>query len=311
MANSWKKVSVVFKLKSPLHIGYLPSKGSVVSHTRYYIPGRNFWGAITKRITEHLFENPTADNYKDIGRQIIENFRFSYFYIYDGETIYFPKYTDEGVKYGDDKKSVTKAEFEHKFISSQISTAIDSESLTARDESLHEIEFINNKFIDKDGNLRNIKIAGCFWIKDGSKVGGKEVKINSVISIDNFNIIQELIVGGESKYGFGHILFESINEIKFPFVSFNWETPDEIQINKDEFLVGHLKYEKNIKFTGDIELLSGRGYYDPKKSEDNTSDRPGQIISIAEYYLSPGTRIISKSENCKLNWDGTLEIKNR
>ena len=98
--DEWKKINVVFKLKTPLHIGYIPFKGSVVSPTRYYVPGRNLWGAVTKRVTEHLCENPTANNYKNIGKQIMENFRFSYFYLYDGKTIYLPRYTDEGVKYG-------------------------------------------------------------------------------------------------------------------------------------------------------------------------------------------------------------------
>ena len=87
--NGWEKINVVFKLKSPLHIGYIPFKGSVISPTRYYVPGRNFWGAITKRITEYLYKNPKTEDYKETGKQVIENFRFSYFYLYDGFVIFF------------------------------------------------------------------------------------------------------------------------------------------------------------------------------------------------------------------------------
>ena len=77
----WKRFDVVFALNSPLHIGYLPfTKGLVISPTRYYVPGRNFWGAVTKRLTESLYNDPTKE-YKKIGKQIKENFRFSYFYL--------------------------------------------------------------------------------------------------------------------------------------------------------------------------------------------------------------------------------------
>jgi len=57
----------VFKLKTPIHIAYLPLKGSVVSQTRYFIPGRNLWGALTKRITEFINEEPEPEHYKNIG----------------------------------------------------------------------------------------------------------------------------------------------------------------------------------------------------------------------------------------------------
>ena len=304
----WKKVDIVFKLKSPLHIGYMPFKGSVVSPTRYYVPGRNLWGAITKRVTEYLCEKPKAKDYKKIGGQIMENFRSSYFYLYDGRKIYFPHYTDEGLKYGNGEEEITKSEFERRFIGSLISTAIDSNG-TAKDESLHEIEFINNKFRDENGDIKDVKIAGCIWIKENAKIGDRDVIINDKgIFIENFNVIRELTLGGESKYGFGHVLLDSINRVESSNLApFKWKNPEKIEIKSNEPLVTHLRYSKNIDFKGDIELLTGRGYFDPQKPV-KASDKPGEVISKPEYYLSPGT-VLDKHQDTKLRYDGILVTK--
>jgi len=313
--NGWEKINVVFKLKSPLHIGYIPFKGSVISPTRYYVPGRNFWGAITKRVTEYLYKNPKAEDYKETGKQVIENFRFSYFYLYDGKTIYLPCYTNNGLKYG----GVTKAEFEHRFIGSIVSTAIDSNG-TAKDESLHEIEFINNKFKDENGDLKDVKIAGCIWVRKNAKIKDKKIIMNNKgIFIENFNIIRELILGGESKYGFGHVLLDSVNMVEFP-IEVEYEQKSEksnkdykkciikVRINESKPLIAHLRYEKNIKFKGDIELLTGRGYFDPKNIE-RVSEKPGEVISRPKYHLSPGTILCSPTEDIVLNWNGALSFR--
>ena len=322
--NRWKKENFVFRLKSPLHIGYMPFKGSVVSPTRYYVPGRNFWGAVTKIVTESQYKKPEGKNYRKIGKRIIENFRFSYFYLYDGQVVYFPRYTDQGIKYG----GITKAEFEHRFIGSIVSTEIEDKTRTAKDKSLHEIEFINNQFRDKNGNIKPVMIAGCIWINEDAK---SEIKLKikeDGIFVNGSNIISELILGGESKYSFGHVQLAS--GVEFPKTApFKWgDIPEKIEIKQREPLVAHLKYNKNIKFEGDIELFTGIGFYDPKKLQDkdttegngnicsnNSSDgkkesegaeKPGRIISKPEFYFSPGT-VLEEDINCKLNWDGTLE----
>ncbi len=305
----WQKIDIVFKLKSPLHIGYIPFKGSVFSPTRYYVLGRNLCGAITKRITELLYNSPNKEKYKDVSIQVIENFIFSYFYVYDGRMIYFPHYTKKGLKYGDiseKNNKITKSEFEHRFIGSRISTAMDFISLTTKNKSLHEIEFINNKFKDEKGNIRDVKIAGSIWVKNDAKIENKEVKTDERgIFINNFDIIQELILGGESKYGFGHVLLDSVNQVKFPIEL--KENDNEVKIEQDKPLFAHLNYDKSIKFEGDVELLSGRGYFDPQDKE-RASENPGVIISEPEYYFAPGS-VINGIIYAVLQWDGSLKLR--
>ncbi len=308
---SWEKISVAFRLKSPLHLGYIPFKGSIVSPTRYYIPGKNLWGAVTKRITEHLYEKPNAKNYREIGIQVMKNFIFSYFYIYDGETVYFPLYTEEGLKYGDNKNLITKSEFEYRFIGSIISTSIDNTG-TVKYGSLHEIEFINNRFRNENGDLRDTKIVGCIWVKKNAKIRNKEIIINDKgIFIENFNIIKELILGGESKYGFGHVCGFVNKTVFLEIAPFRWEDPENIELKAGEPLVAHIEYNKRINFNGNVELLSGRGYFDPEK--DEIKNKPGEILLTPKYHFSPGTIIDLKNHEyikCKMNWDGKLCIIN-
>lgn len=308
----WERVSVTFKLKSPLHIGYLPFKCSVVSPTRYYVTGRNLWGAITKRITEELYHEPKGDDYRRIGGQVVRAFRFSYFYVYDGETVYYPEFTEEGLKYGDDKKKIAVSVFEKNFIGNRISTAIDERSYTAKSESLHEIEFINDSFRDESGCLKDVKITGCIWCKKGAAIDGKDIVYNNKgIFIGNFNIIEELILGGESKYGFGHVLLDTVNKVRLlekvgQIQEGSSDGELRVTIKEGSSLTVHLKYRQELKFKGDIELLSGRGHFYPHAEE--TSERPGKVISKPEYYFSPGTVFVRGGDiTAVIRWDGTLQ----
>jgi len=306
----WKRIDVIFTLKSPLHIGYLPFKGSVISPTRYYVPGRNFWGAVTKILTENLYENP-GEEYKKIGEQIKENFRFSYFYLYDGETIFIPKYSEEGLTFGD-KKKIDKFQFEYRFIGSRVLTAIDSDSGTAKHESLHEIEFIKDKFSDDGARIKDTKIIGCIWVKENSKLGDYEVQIkNNGIFVNNFNLIKELTLGGEQGYGFGLVELASILDNIFPIE----DTPNDKEVNiivgKDKPILSHLKYDRNIPFKGDLELLSGRGYDIEKESNEKAGykEKPGSILANLSYCFSPGTSIDPKDYmRFSLDWNGVIKI---
>lgn len=309
----WKRIDVIFTLKSPLHIGYLPFKGSVISPTRYYVPGKNFWGAITKRTTEHLCENPQGRNYKNIGSQIKDNFRFSYFYLYDDKTIYTPSYADDELKYD----NLLLPEFEHKFIGSRVLTAIDKNSGTAKDESLHEIEFIKDKYIDENGKVKTVKIIGCIWIKKETKLDNKNVEVkDNGIFINNFNIIEELTLGGELGYGFGLVKLESIipNGNLFPIKEVSLERNNIlIEIKDNKPIISHLQYDKDLQFKGDIEAITGRGYFDIEKDSllqpESYKVKPGSVLGEIRYYFSPGTIIKNLNETIIVDWKGILKIK--
>jgi len=87
----------------------------------------------------------------------------------------------------------------------------------------------------------------------------------------------------------------------------------KVEIEEDQPLISHLKYNEKIEFKGDIELLTGRGYFDPKKLEtdkniEEETNKPGEKISKPEYYFSPGTQL-TEEIICVVTWDGTLRIE--
>jgi hypothetical protein len=313
-----KRVDIIFTLKSPLHIGYLPFKGSVISPTRYYVPGKNFWGAITKRTTEHLYKDPHGSDYREVGDKIKNNFRFSYFYLYDDKTIYIPSFADDELKYG----NLLLPKFEHKFIGSRVLTEIDKNSGTAKDESLHEIEFIKDKYIDENEEVKTAKIIGCIWIKEKTKLDNKDVKIgNNGIFINDFNIIEELTLGGELGYGFGLVKLESIipNGKLFPIKEVSLEEENIlIEIEENQPIISHLQYDKSLQFKGDIEPITGRGYFDIEKNTESESEseneykkNPGKSLSKINYFFSPGSIIKLENNNTlSLNWNGILKVHN-
>jgi len=311
----WKRLDVVFTLKSPLHIGYLPFKGSIISPTRYYVPGRNFWGAITRRTTEMLLDNYTPNDYYSIGKQVMDNFRISYFYLYDDENVFIPKYTNKGLIFGNEKE-IYKSEFERRFIESRVITAIDKNSRTAEDASLHEIEFIKNKYKDDEKLVKNTKIIGCIWIKKDSKINEYEIKSNyDGIFVNNLNIIKELTLGGEQGYGFGVVKLEKIlNEKRFSIKDDPNNENIKIILNKNEYIPCHVRYHKGVYFQGDIEILMGRGYFDIEKNMKSSNGYKvdaGRALSKPDYYFSPGTKIELKDKlELILNWSGTVEISN-
>ncbi|HAW49396.1 TPA: hypothetical protein DCX16_00360 [bacterium] len=307
----WKRLDVIFVLKSPLHIGYLPFKGFVISPTRYYIPGKNLWGVITKRATENLYPTRPSDKYREIGEQIKENFKFSYFYLYDGDTIFVPSYTEEGLIFGDKEQIINKFEFEHRFIGSRVLTAIDCYLGTAKDESLHEIEFIKDKFKDKEGQVKDTRLIGCIWVKNGTNLNGNEIECNEKkgIFVGSFNLIEELIIGGEQNYGFGLMKLERIINGRFPIKDSPEGGEIKIVIKENEPILSHFKYTKDISFCGDIEIIAGRGYFDIEeaggKSATEYKKGAGKIISNKGYFLSPGT-LLKSERKVSLDWNGIL-----
>ncbi|MDI9615087.1 hypothetical protein [Methanothermobacter sp.] len=288
----WHELTVTFQLRSPLHIGYLPSRSSIFSPTRYYVPGRTLWGALTRSITESIHRHPGGADYRSIGHILRENFRFSYFYVHDGRTYYLPEYRDHGLIYG----GLDIYEFEGRFIASTVSTALRGGVVLKG--SLHETEYINNIFHDGE-KVEKTRIMGCIWVKNSPL--NLEIRKDGIF-IGDINILHELTLGGESKYGFGKVVLESIRSGGTPF---RVDVSNDIQIS-DEFLRGHMRYTHGLKFNGDLELVSGRAYFDPERS-NRPSEKPGGVIIKPEYYLTPGTQI-EDYEEASLCWDGSIKF---
>lgn len=143
---TWQMLDTVFRLESPLHIGY--RQIGTLAKTRYYVPGKNIWAAVTVRLAQ-MTSNGDLPDYRRIGKILAENVRFSYFFLSnnpeDVNADYSPKYQETGLMWG----NLSQDDFERRFITSFVTTAINHESRMAEDESLHEIELISHQTVEK------------------------------------------------------------------------------------------------------------------------------------------------------------------
>lgn len=305
----WWEINLFYELKSPLHIGYLPSKASVISPTRYYIPGKNFWGAYTKVLAEKLCGHPTPNHYSKIGKWFEKNVRFTYFYIYDEDSnsLLVPNYTEKGLKYGD----MSLSEFQNKFIGSFVSTAIDREKGTAKDEGLHEIEFINPKY-SSNSLTKNIRIFGKMFVKKNSTEEIKDICNCDDIEVDRCGIrvngedpFRTIFVGGELNYGFGRIEKLDVTS-RDSLLNLKFDLKDErVCIDfTDGIILGHMRYSEKYRFIGDVELVSGREYKPETKSRKKGTHRnPGEKIPLPEPHFTPGT-LIYNLQKVELDYRG-------
>lgn len=304
---SWQKLDVIFRILSPLHIGYLPNRpGTVIARTRYYVPGKNLWGTVTANLVPKLFQKPTPENYLEVGEWISDNLRFTYFYLSDGgKNQYCPQFTSEnGLQYGD----LPLQKFQKRFIGSRISTKI-SDKGTAEEKRLHEIEFINCNY-NHNGEIKPLYLEGSVFYNTTAQFRSEyQIRYKSeTLSLNRIDLFETLTLGGEFNYGFGRVEKAKINETS---EALNVENSKiKISIEKDEYIRGHLKYDTSLQFMGDIEIISGRTY---PKSSTGSSDkcfvRPGKKIEQGRYYFVPGTKIMNEKEFTLDPW-GRLFLPN-
>ncbi len=301
---SWQELDMIFKILSPLHIGYLPNRpGTVIARTRYYIPGKNLWGAATANLTPKLFQEPTPENYLEVGEWISDNLRFTYFYLSDGgKNQCCPQFTiEKGLQYS----GLSLQEFQKRFIGSRISTKI-SDKGTAEDKRLHEIEFINCND-NHDGEIKPLYLEGSVFYNTNAQFNKKyQIRYKSeTLSLNGIDLFETLTLGGELNYGFGRVQKTKIIETREDLDVENGKI--KISIEKDGYIQGHLKYDSSIQFMGDIEVVSGRTY--PKNNIeplDKCFVGPGKNIEQGKYYFVPGTKIMNQKDFALDSWGRLL-----
>ncbi len=280
---AWDLYECIFRVKSPLHIGF--HKISFLSRTRPYVPGKLIWAALTAKLTPLLDIN----NYQKVAQFLKESICYGYFYLFVDNQLYFPKYTEKDLKFGD----LYQNEFEKRFIHSMASTAIQPQTLTAEEGMFHEIEFINPYTIDTG---KKIYLKGLLWIKNAI---GNEIKMlnedKSLIFSKGQKVAEFkkgfcLQVGGEKRCGFGLIELEEIKRISsYDLQLFNGKWCEQngeiiISINTDSPIWAHVKYSNNLKIKGDIELIIGK-YWENAKGA-------GKLTRIEGLFWVPGSILI-------------------
>lgn len=232
--------------------------------------------------------------YKEIGEFVTKHLIFSYFYPVKGADIFYPNYTKEGLKFGNEmegKTVMSKEEFEHEFIISYVSTAIERGKGTAEEASLHEIELISPVkitgylFTDLEGKRdcadTKAQVIEVSADKIRLKIDGKEIEI--------FDVIKDIQIGGERIYGFGKLNLID-NEIEQREKLF-----DKYQLDLSTKKVGVKKTEGQIialshVLIDDKFLNSVKGDMEPLVVREWGSKGAGRDVNYHGIALVPGTR---------------------
>lgn len=286
----WQRIPVCFEFVSPLHVGFLPNvAGTLVAPTRLYVPGSNFWGAITAALTPRLFPSARPADFERVGKDLKRAVRFSYFYLSDGSEVFFPSFETGELRWG----TLSDSDFRANFAESRLSTKIGSDG-TSEDAALHEIEYVRHRTGNFEGVIRRTLLCGVFWLGCDSKICERQITASGsdlTLRPDGngkqpVDLLDNLALGGERNYGFGRIrpatLASSIREE----LEKAWPEDPESPMTAGRPLLGHMQYGPEILFRGAIEVVASREY---PSGGARSYVRPGRALANAGHFFAPGT----------------------
>jgi len=235
---SWHKI--IFKQIQPIHLGH--KKHGVINETRAFITGQMMWGALTNAYG-HLKKWSGEDYENKENKELFEN--ISCFYPIADHVELLPNFKDGEFYLGD----CSETKFRQKYVTTLLSTAINPNTLNAKDESLHELDVI------LPDNLQWVGYIKC-----------EKAKIEA---------IKEIFIGADSRYGLGLMRREHIEEESYS------QNPIKGKMDNatpNEPLTNFVKFDKQA-FEGKLELLAEFSF---KKNspEITTSDLYISIGSI-------------------------------
>jgi hypothetical protein len=273
----WKAYQVVFKLKSPVHIGC----GTVgnLQRTRSYVTGKVFWGALTMRLTRDCYQQknkPAIDSrdYNIFGDKVNKQLAFTYFY---------PAIKSNG-NYEINWPWENESLFRRRFLSSYASTALAYPRQAAEEGLLHEVEFISPRTLD---NGQQVYLKGYVFEKDDCKLQWKSA-------------CKRLQIGGERGYGWGDLQYEYVQdstrtESNKLFNIYDWESKNGsilIHTPKNSHLLAHTETTENLSAQGEIEPLVGREW----RSHASNNRYAGQHIEkFGDPSWVPGSQVAQLS----------------
>ncbi len=189
---TWHQYDLVFRLLSPLHIGY--RKTGNLMQTRGYAPGKNLWAALTARLTRDDFPGATGEKYQHMGNMLQERFRFGYLYPA------VPIAAEGNVLSADDLEVCYPWKdpelFDYRFLSSYASTALNYDRQAAEEGLLHEVECIRPyaEPLDNEDPLP-VYLTGALYVQAELPDDLHRWK----------DALRRIEMGGERKYGWGRM----------------------------------------------------------------------------------------------------------
>ncbi len=235
----WKHYRLVFRLESPLHIGW--RKAGNLMQTRRYVPARTLFGAWVAALTRAVWPPPwNACQYRQMESFVQENFRVTYLWpAASKDAVSFPWENPE--------------RFDYRFLDAYASTAVAPEGDTAEEGSLHQVEYISpwtrqvfpvpSQNPDRQEDPSPVYLLGDLWIRSAVKnIPPKADSYKLKTPEDLWNLLAHLRglqLGGERTYGWGKVRLvqreprEGTAEGECLFLSKDWVW----RVEKDEVVV--------------------------------------------------------------------------
>lgn len=259
MAERWQAWRTEYRAESPVHIGWHRLGG--IRRTRYYIPGRNLWGAWAARWARRegsegfrAGHNPYEAAEKELRKWV----RFTAFFPAVGTELFRPKYeAGGGLRYG----SLTRGEFEARYVHGVASTAIAPATVTALEGALHEREYVHAPGMRFRGYV--LVEQGCPWEQLRKEV-------------------ERLQLGGNIGYGYGLLRMVEQAQASEVFEEYLVEETGRLRAAGNCWLAGFCA-EAGVTAEGELEVVSGRG--------SRRGAGAGQDVSPVERVWAPGSRV--------------------
>lgn len=243
---SWTMYRWAWQLCSPLHIGATPA-GSL-NRTRLYIPARALWGALTAELARRTTAN--FPNYRAEGEKFRQQCRLSY--LFPAEKVgtewraWLPLYCEgQGLVWRrEDGQELEDRPFRQCLLSTRPGTAIEPSSDAAEEGTLREFEIINSYWPAAKHPPKPVAMVGYLFCR----CPALEQRLQE---------IQELFVGGDTRYGLGHLAREEFS----PSNSFFGGVPVEINaaepIILNDFALAHTLPLSLSGVHGEMECVAG------------------------------------------------------
>ncbi len=273
---SWKQYLLVFRLKSPLHIGF--RKVGNLMQTRPYVPGRVLWGALTARLVRDYSNNSHGNTYQQVGEGLKQNFRFGYLWpaLSKKENSYNINDLEIKFPWKDDL-------FDYYFLDCYVGTGLDYNQRSAAEGSLHHVEFIRPYTRSLLGQeAKPVYLVGDIFVN-------KNVENKEPLKFWP-EAIARVQLGGERAYGWGKIelVVCKENECLLEKEGYSLSLNDiKITTTKESRLLAHLKATNTVYFQGQVEVLTA--YHTHKSGEL-------RLIPSPPITFTPGTSVTRNSE---------------
>ena len=239
----WYKL--VFKQNQPIHVG--STKWGVVKETEIFIPGSTMWGALTNIYLQLKKNERNTNNEEDIKEirtyfQTISNF----FPSFDGKTPLQPIYQKGEFGYLDKGKFISEDKFRFYFVDTIVQTAIEPIARQAKDDSLHELDYI----LPKPKQNLEFFHDGLYWIGI--------IYINNDELIHFLKNIKNIFVGADVRYGYGELELVECKALEENEKDFWWI--DDLNKNNINTKINtsspyFIEIKENLKIKGEIFIV--------------------------------------------------------